>query len=102
MTRESSNKPSKQSKRTEESKKTEELKKKKTQNNDDSTSDNDEKSDSDSEEMDIQEYRKFISKIFPSKHMNNKIKAGEIIKSKSNILTVIVDPTSSDSCRICV
>ena len=85
MTRESSNKPSKQSK------KTEELKKKKTQNNDDSTSDNDDKSDSDSEEMDIQEYRKFISKIFPSKHMNNKIKAGEIIKSKSKKLILEED-----------
>ena len=32
-------------------------------------------------EMDVHEYRKFISKIFPSKHINNKIKAGNIIKN---------------------
>ena len=36
--------------------------------------------DSSSEEMDVHEYRKFISKIFPSKHMNKKIKAGEKLK----------------------
>ena len=35
---------------------------------------------SDDDEMDILEYRKFISKIFPSKHMNNKVKAGEKLK----------------------
>ena len=32
------------------------------------------------EEMDIHEYRKFISKIFPSKYINKKIKAGEKVK----------------------
>jgi len=32
-------------------------------------------------EMDVHEYRKFISKIFPSKHINNKIKAGNRIKN---------------------
>ena len=31
-------------------------------------------------EIDVHEYRKFISKIFPSKHINNKIKAGNRIK----------------------
>ena len=32
------------------------------------------------EEMDVQEYRKFLKDIFPSKHLDNKIKAGERIK----------------------
>ena len=32
------------------------------------------------EEMDIHEYRKFITKMFPSKYMNKKIKAGEKVK----------------------
>jgi hypothetical protein len=33
------------------------------------------------DEMDMQEYRKFLSKLFPSKHINNKIKAGKKLKS---------------------
>jgi ATP-dependent Lon protease len=37
-------------------------------------------SDSADEEMDVHEYRKFLSKIFPSKHLNKKIKAGEKLK----------------------
>ena len=32
------------------------------------------------EEMDVHEYRKFLSKMFPSKHLTNKIKSGEKIK----------------------
>ena len=32
------------------------------------------------EEMDIHEYRKFITKMFPSKYMNKKVKAGEKVK----------------------
>ena len=32
------------------------------------------------EEMDNQEYRKFISKIFPSKYISNKIKDGSKLK----------------------
>jgi ATP-dependent Lon protease len=46
----------------------------------DSDSDQNEDSDSDSDEMDVHEYRKFLSKIFPSKHLNNKIKAGDKLK----------------------
>lgn len=45
-----------------------------------SDSDND-SSDSDSEEMDVIEYRKFLSKIFPSKYLDKKIKAGEKLKN---------------------
>ena len=37
--------------------------------------------DDDSEnEMDDQEYRKFLKKMFPSKHLDKKIKAGERLK----------------------
>jgi ATP-dependent Lon protease len=36
--------------------------------------------DSENEEIDIHEYRKYISQIFPSKHMNQKVKAGERLK----------------------
>uniref|UniRef100_A0A6C0ERM3 ATPase AAA-type core domain-containing protein n=1 Tax=viral metagenome TaxID=1070528 RepID=A0A6C0ERM3_9ZZZZ len=44
-------------------------------------SDSDNNSSSDSEdEMDVHEYRKFLQKIFPSKHMNKKIKDGEKLK----------------------
>ena len=32
-------------------------------------------------EMDVHEYRKFLSKIFPSNHLKNKIKNGEKVKS---------------------
>ena len=56
-------------------------KQQKKKNNDD---DNDETSSSDNEDdgMNEHEYRKFLSKIFPSKHLDNKIKAGERLKSK--------------------
>jgi len=60
-------------------KKQNEIAQKKKKNN---SSDNDsiEESESDNEEMDVHEYRKFISKIFPSKFINKKIKAGEKLK----------------------
>jgi ATP-dependent Lon protease len=65
------------------SKKQEEMNMKKKKNQD-SDSDNDSNICSDSDDgddgMDVQEYRKFISKIFPSKHINNKIKAGNKLK----------------------
>jgi ATP-dependent Lon protease len=56
-------------------------KQQKKKNNDD---DNDETSSSDNEDdgMNEHEYRKFLGKIFPSKHIDNKIKAGERLKSK--------------------
>ena len=49
----------------------------------DDDDDNDDEYDYDEEEedeMDVHEYRKFLAKMFPSKHMNKKIKAGEEIK----------------------
>jgi ATP-dependent Lon protease len=61
------------------SKKQEELSKNKKKINN-SDSDDNCGSDSDSEEMDVHEYRKYLSKMFPSRHLNKKIKAGEKLK----------------------
>ena len=47
--------------------------------NEESDSDNG-MSDSEDEEINVHEYRKFLSKIFPSKHLNKKIKDGEKLK----------------------
>jgi ATP-dependent Lon protease len=47
--------------------------------NEESDSDNGESTESE-EEMDIHEFRKYVQKIFPSKHMEQKIKAGEKLK----------------------
>jgi ATP-dependent Lon protease len=43
-------------------------------------SDNSSCSDSEDDEMDQHEYRKFLAKMFPSKHMDKKVKAGERFK----------------------
>lgn len=78
MTRESSNKLSKNEKVKRSNKKAEaSLKKKK---NESSDSEDRNGSDSENEEMDIHEFRKYIQNIFPSKHMDKKIKAGEKLK----------------------
>ena len=50
-------------------------------NNEESSDDGEpNSSDSESDEMDQHEYRKFLSKMFPSKHINDKVKAGEKLK----------------------
>jgi hypothetical protein len=78
MTRDSSNKLSKREQVKRSNKKVESnLKKKKNQTSD---SEDGIGSDSDNEEMDMHEFRKYVQKIFPSKHMDNKIKAGEKLK----------------------
>jgi ATP-dependent Lon protease len=78
MTRDSSNKLSKKEQVKRSNKKTEpNLKKKK---NESSDSEHGENTDSDDEEMDMHEFRKYVQKIFPSKHMDKKIKAGEKLK----------------------
>ena len=64
---------------TKKSKKSEEISRMK-KTNADSDSDNIMSSDSESDEMDVHEYRKFLSKIFPSKNLDKKIKAGENLK----------------------
>jgi len=56
---------------------------KKKQNHQSDSSDFDDSSDFEDEEeieMDEHEYRKFLSKLFPSKHLNEKIKVGEKVK----------------------
>ena len=64
---------------TKKSKRSEEISRRR-KNNADSDSDNIMSSDSESEEMDVHEYRKFLSKIFPSKNLDKKIKAGDNLK----------------------
>ena len=57
----------------------EEARKKK--KNEESSDDNSFYTDDDEEdEMDVHEYRKFLKKMFPSKHLDKKIKAGEKLK----------------------
>jgi ATP-dependent Lon protease len=69
-------------------KKNEDIKNKKKKNNN-SDSDEDDyysesESDYDNDELDVHEYRKFLAKIFPSKHIDKKVKAGEKIKNIEN------------------
>jgi ATP-dependent Lon protease len=59
------------------SKKEEEKQRNRKNNNDSDSDDGDYES---SDEMDVHEYRKFLSKIFPSKHLSKKIKAGDKLK----------------------
>jgi ATP-dependent Lon protease len=82
MARDSQTKQSTKKELSKRSKKLEEQNRKKKRGAADSDSgSSDEGSETDSsEEMDVHEYRKFISKIFPSKHINKKIKAGEKLK----------------------
>jgi ATP-dependent Lon protease len=84
MARDSQTKLSKKD-QTKRSKKQEELskKKKKIENPD---NDGNNGSDSENDEMDVHEYRKFLSKIFPSKHLNNKIKSGDKLKKLADEL----------------
>jgi len=78
MPRDSSTKLSKREQVKRSNKKAEADRKKK--KNEESDSDNGEGTDSDNEEMDMHEFRKYVQKIFPSKHMEKKIKAGEKLK----------------------
>jgi ATP-dependent Lon protease len=76
MTRDNSNKISKREQVKRSNKKTEtNLKKKKNQ-----TSDSEDGSDIESDEMDMHEFRKYVQKIFPSKHMQKKIDSGKKVK----------------------
>jgi ATP-dependent Lon protease len=78
MTRDSSNKLSKKEQIKRSNKKAEPtLKKKK---NESSDSEDGIGSETDDEEMDMHEFRKYVQKIFPSKHMDKKIKAGDKLK----------------------
>jgi ATP-dependent Lon protease len=65
------------------SKKEDEKRHNKKNNNDDSDSNDGDNESSD--ELDVQDYRKFLSKLFPSKHLSKKIKAGEKLKKVIDI-----------------
>ena len=75
-------------------KKAEEEKRKRKQI-EDSGSDNN-SSDSESDELNAHEYRKFLSKMFPSKHLNEKIKAGEKLKKQLRTKKVCESDEESD------
>jgi len=77
MTRESSNKQI--SKRDRVNRSNESKLKKKRNESSDSEDDNS-SSESDDEKINIHEFRKYVQKIFPSKHLDKKIKAGEKLK----------------------
>jgi ATP-dependent Lon protease len=64
------------------SKKREAEARKKKKNEESSSSEDDTSfyTDDEDDEMDVHEYRKFLKKMFPSKHLDNKIKAGERVK----------------------
>ena len=81
-----------------------------------SNSDSDDISDyADDDKVDFHEYRKCLSKLFPSKHINKKIKAGERLKkciednktkiSKNNLiisvilLNLIMDGNAKKLCK---
>ena len=85
MTRESSNKLSKREQSKRSNKKAEADRKKKKII--DSDSDDHEESEDEDDEMDMHEFRKYVQKIFPSKHLDNKIKAGEKLKKLADIDT---------------
>ena len=77
MTRESSTKLSTKKEQQYKRSKESNLKKKK---NESSDSDSNSCSNSEDEEINVHEFRKYVQKIFPSKHMEKKIKAGEKLK----------------------
>ena len=55
-------------------------KKKNIESSDDDNSSYYSDDDNEEDEMDVHEYRKFLKKMFPSKHLDKKIKAGEKLK----------------------
>ena len=71
---------SKITRRNNKSKKMDELSRRRKTNEQSDNSDDNYSSDSELDEMDAIEYRKFLSTIFPSKHLSKKIKAGEKLK----------------------
>ena len=62
------------------SRKQEESVRRRKQDEDDSSNSDNSNSDNSEDEMDQHEYKKFLAKMFPSKYMNEKVKAGSKIK----------------------
>jgi ATP-dependent Lon protease len=90
MARDTGNKLSKKE-QIKKTKKAEEINKKKKKNVNSDDDGDDFISEDESDEMDVHEYRKFLSKIFPSKHLDKKIEAGEKIKKLKKGLSEIDD-----------
>ena len=85
MPRDTQNKSIKKDNKSKSKKRDELTRRRKMNENSDSYDDddsfiNESDEDDDQEEMDVVEYQKFLSKMFPSKYMNKKVKAGEDIK----------------------
>jgi ATP-dependent Lon protease len=56
-------------------------------NESDDNGDEEEPNNTSKQSLDMHEYRKEIAKLFPSKHLNDKIKAGERLKSVKKMIT---------------
>ena len=78
----SSDTKSKIIRRNNKSKKMDELSRRRKKNEQSDDSDNNFSSDSESDEMDAVEYQKFLSTMFPSKHLNKKIKVIKFINDQ--------------------
>jgi len=76
------------------SKKQEQLAQKK-KKNEESDSDS-ESSDNSEDEMDVHEYRKLLSNMFPSKHLNKKVKSGEKLKKELKKLRELEEEESEE------
>ena len=78
----SKDKQSKISKKSSSTKKKEEAARFKKRKDESSDSDfiNDDDEDDEDEEIDMQEYREFLAKTFPSKHLDKKVNAGKKLK----------------------
>jgi len=83
-------------------KKRDELKKNRKSHKDSSSDDDDdydydEEDEDEEEELDIHEYRKFLGKLFPSKHMDKKIKMGEKLKKNVKVVEENDDDDENES-----
>ena len=56
-----------------------------------------ESDDDESEEFDMQEYRKELAKIFPSKHINNKVSAGDALQKKADARDIITNTKKTNA-----
>jgi ATP-dependent Lon protease len=93
----SSDTKSKITRKNNKSKKMDELSRRRKTNEQSDDSDDNYSSDSESDEMDAHEYRKFLSTMFPSKHLSKKIKAGEKLKKCIEEEEEYEDDEDSDS-----
>lgn len=99
MPRDTQNKSIKKDNKSKSKKRDELTRRRKMNENSDSDDDsfiNESDEEDETEEMDVVEYQKFLSKMFPSKYMNKKIKAGEDIKKFLKTLPNDDEDESSD------